>query len=251
VRTEGLSATAKEVQSRLSMQDVQPRHLGELSDNLREAIGNAVATGRGEALKETVESLYRSAVSVLNTRVDGVYIYGGTRSDTPPVSATTLDGLLALPAVADVFQNSALAQSQSVEEGVSMETGHLASDLATDLFQMMRDFAAFDSGVNGPFGSTLTAGQTAFLEGQLQAVPDVSRALNDVAAINGVRYAQIEDIIARHEDTATELTKFIGDLEDVDLAEAITRLNQDQAAQQAAARMIAQLQDSSLLQYLR
>jgi flagellar hook-associated protein 3 FlgL len=166
------------------------------------------------------------------------------------VSATTLDGLLALPAVADVFQNSGLTQSQSVEEGVSLETGQLASDLATDLFQMLRDLAAFDAGVNGPFTSTLTGAQTTFLEGQLQALPAVSRGLNDAAAINGARYAQIEDIVARHEDTGIELKKFIGDLEDVDLAEAITRLNQDQAAQQAAARMISQLQDNSLLRYL-
>jgi flagellar hook-associated protein 3 FlgL len=250
VRTDALSTTAKEVQSRLSMQDVQLQHLAELSDSLREAVGNAVATGRAEALKETAESVYKTAASILNTQVDGVYIYGGTRSDVPPVSETTLSGLLALPAVGDVFQNSGLTQTQSVEEGVSLETGQLASDLATDLFQMLRDLAAFDAGVNGPFTSTLTGAQTTFLEGQLQALPAVSRGLNDAAAINGARYAQIEDVVARHEDTGIELKKFIGDLEDVDLAEAITRLNQDQAAQQAAARMISQLQDNSLLRYL-
>jgi flagellar hook-associated protein 3 FlgL len=116
---------------------------------------------------------------------------------------------------------------------------------------MLRDIAAMDSGVNGPFGSTLNAAQTTFLEGQMAQVQTVSRELSTYAAVNGTRYNQVEDVIARHEDTSTEIKKFIGDIEDTDLAAAITKLNQDQAAQQAAARIIANLQENSLLNYLR
>lgn len=250
-RTETLLDSAKEVQSKLGTQDVQLQHLAELSDQLREAIQNAIATGRGETLMESARGIYKTAATILNSQLDGVYIYAGTRTDTAPVSAKTLDELLAAPAVSDVFTNTAIQQTQSVEEGVTMETGLLASDLGTDLFQMLRDLAGMNAGVDGPFASTLNQAQKTFLEGQMAQIPSVSRELNTYAAVNGTRYKQVEDIVARHEDTAIELKKFIGDIEDVDLAAAITRLNQDQAAQQAAARIIANLQDNSLLNYLR
>jgi flagellar hook-associated protein 3 FlgL len=249
-RTDTLMASAKEVQSKLGTQDVQLQHLGDLSDQLREAIGNAVATGRGESLMETARGIYKTAASILNSQVDGVYIYGGTRTNVAPVNAATLDDLAAAASVADVFENTDVQQTQTVEEGVTMETGLLAEDLGTGLFQMLRDIAAMDSGVDGPFGSTLNAAQTALLQSQMTQIPSVSRDLATFAAVNGARYNQVEDIVARHDDTSVELKKFIGDIEDVDLAAAITRLNQDQAAQQAAARIIANLQDNSLLNYL-
>jgi flagellar hook-associated protein 3 FlgL len=250
-RTDTLMASAKEVETKLGMQDVQLQHLTDLSDQLREAISNAVATGRGEALMESARGIYKTAASILNSQVDGVYIYGGTRTNVAPVNAETLDELAAAPALSGVFENTQIQQTQTVEEGVTMETGLLASDLGTGLFQMLRDIAAMDSGVNGPFGSTLNAAQTTFLEGQMAQVQTVSRELSTYAAVNGTRYNQVEDVIARHEDTSTEIKKFIGDIEDTDLAAAITKLNQDQAAQQAAARIIANLQENSLLNYLR
>jgi flagellar hook-associated protein 3 FlgL len=250
-RAEALAAAAGEVEARLSLQDSQLQQLGSLADDLREALGNALATGHGDGLMETARGVYQAAASILNTKIDGVYIYGGTRSDVAPVNATTLDALLAAPAVADVFENSPLAQVQTVEDGVTLETGQLASDLATDLFQMLRDLAAFDAGGSGPFASQLTAAQTSFLTGQAAQIPDVARAVNAQAAENGVRYGQIKDALERHEETQIQLKKFIGDIEDTDMAEAITRLNQEQAQQQAAARMIAQLQDVTLLNFLR
>jgi flagellar hook-associated protein 3 FlgL len=44
--------------------------------------------------------------------------------------------------------------------------------------------------------------------------------------------------------------KFIGDIEDVDLAEAVARLNRDQVAAEASGRMIAQISETNLLKYL-
>ena len=48
---------------------------------------------------------------------------------------------------------------------------------------------------------------------------------------------------------AAYFAKFIGDIEDTDLAEAVARLNQDQAAAEAAGRMIAEINQLSLLNF--
>jgi flagellin-like hook-associated protein FlgL len=128
--------------------------------------------------------------------------------------------------------------------------GMPASSIATDLFQMFKDIAAFDAGVNGPFGTSLNAAQTAFLTTQNQTLPNVHNGLTVLAAINGTRHEQVSATVERHESMSAYFAKFIGDIEDVDLSEAIARLNQDQVAAEAAGRMIAQVNQLNLLNFL-
>jgi flagellar hook-associated protein 3 FlgL len=186
----------------------------------------------------------------LNTRVDGKYIYGGSRTDQPPVNATDLAALVAAPTIADIYDNTDLKQTQRIDENETLETGLTASDIGTDLMQMFKDIAAFDVGVNGPFTMDLTATQATFLTTQHVALPDIQKDINTIAAINGTRHEQATTALERHESLTAYFTKFIGDIEDVDLAEAIARLNQDQVAAEAAGRMIAQVNQLSLLNFL-
>jgi flagellar hook-associated protein 3 FlgL len=247
---EGYTAATKEVLNRLNLQDLHLQQLSDLSARLRDAVGDALSTGHAPALMQDVKNLYAEAVTLLNTRLDGKYIYGGSRTDQPPVNATDLAALVAAPTVADIFDNTDLKQTQRIDESEILETGMTASDIATDLMQMFKDIATFDVGVNGPFGMNLSAAQTTFLTTQHVALPDVQTGINTLAAINGTRHEQATVALDRHEGLAAYFTKFIGDIEDVDLAEAVTRLNQDQVAAQAAGRMIAQLNQFSLLDYL-
>lgn len=247
---EGYTAATKEVLNRLNLQDLHLQQLSDLSARLRDAVGDALSTGHAPALMQDVKNLYAEAVTLLNTRLDGKYIYGGSRTEQPPVNATDLAALVAAPTIADIFDNTNLKQTQRLDENEILETGMTASDIATDLMQMFKDIATFDVGVNGPFGMNMTAAQTAFLTTQHIALPDVQTGINTLAAINGTRHEQATTALDRHEGLAAYFTKFIGDIEDVDLAEAVTRLNQDQVAAQAAGRMIAQLNQTSLLDYL-
>ncbi len=247
---EAFTATTKEVLNKLNLQDLHLQQLSDISARLRSAIGEALAAGRAPALMEDVKNLYNEAVSLLNSRVDGKYIYGGSRTDQPPVNATDLAALVAAPTVADIFDNTDLKQTQRIDESETLETGLTASDIATDLMQTFKDIATFDAGVNGPFGMDTTAAQTTFLTAQHVALPDVQEGINTIAAINGTRHEQATIALDRHESMTAYFTKFIGDIEDVDLAEAIARLNQDQVAAEAAGRMIAQVNQLSLLNFL-
>ena len=188
---------------------------------------------------------------MLNSKVDGKYIYGGSSTDQPPVNAPALSDLLAAPTVASVFDNSALKLTQRIDENETIETGMTASDIGTNLFQMFKDIAAFDAGAGGPLGTDLTPAQSAFMSTEHAAVPAIQGGINDLAAINGARHAQATNALDRHESLSIYFTKFIGDIEDVDVASAITRLNQDQAAAEAAGRMISQLNQMSLLNFLQ
>lgn len=244
------AATTKEVLNKLNLQDLHLQQLSDLSARLRTAIGEALAAGRAPALMEEVKNLYNEAVSILNSRVDGKYIYGGSRSDRPPVNATDLAALTAAPTIADIFDNTDLKQTQRIDDNETLETGLTASGIATGLMQMFKDIAAFDAGGGGPILMDLTDAQKTFLTAQHVALPDVQKDINTIAAINGTRHAQATVALERHDSLAAYFTKFIGDIEDVDLAEAIARLNQDQVAAEAAGRMIAQVNQLSLLNFL-
>ncbi|MEQ1863182.1 MAG: flagellin [Micropepsaceae bacterium] len=248
---EAFSQSTTEVLTRLNIQDLHLQQLSDLSARLRGAIGDAISTGHAPAFMDEIKNLFEEATGILNAKVDGKYIYGGSRTDQPPVNVTTLAALVAAPTTADVFDNSTLKQTQRLDENETMETGILASDVGTDLMQLFKDIATFDAGAGGPLGMNLTAAQSAFLSTEHAAVPAAQQAINVIAGMNGSRHEQATNVRDRHESMAAYFAKFIGDIENVDLAEALTRLNQDQAAAEAAGRMIAQINQMSLLNFIR
>ena len=243
------TASTKDVVNRLDLYDSQLQGLSDLTQQLRSALGDALANGSGTGFMEKVQALYDEAVNTLNTQVDGKYIYGGSRSDVPPVNAKTLDDLVAAPTVADVFDNTTLKQTDRIDDNETVQTGLDASELATNLFQMFKDIGTFAAS-NGPIGAKLDQTQTAFLSSQNTAVPAVQTGIDVFAAQNSARYKQASDALDRHETMAAYFTKFVSDIEDADLPTAIAKLNADQVAAQAAGKMIANLNQISLLNYL-
>lgn len=247
---ENYKAATAGVMSRIDVQDLHLRELSDISARLRAAIGDALSTGHAPALMHEVKGIFDEAVAILNTRIDGKYIYGGSKTDQPPVNVTDLAGLLAAPVVADIFDNTNLKQTQRIDDNETIEVGMTASDIGTGLMQTIKDIAAFNAGAGGPIALDLTPTQTTFLSAQHTSIPGVQDGINALAAVNGIKHAQAKATGERHESMAAYFTKFIGDIEDVDLAEAVARLNQDQVAAQAAGRMIAQLDQVSLLNFL-
>jgi flagellar hook-associated protein 3 FlgL len=244
-----LSAT-KEVRARLDIQDVHLQQLSDITSRLRAAVGNAMSAGRAGALMDEVRSLYSEAVGVLNYQMNGTYLYGGTRNDAAPVAAPDLASLAAAPNVAGVFRNTAQEMAFTIDESEVLTVGMTASTVATDLLQMFKDFADFNAGGSGPLSGALTPAHMGFLSSANVQLPGVQTGITELAALNGSRHEQVERTADRLEGMAAYFAKFIGDIEDVDLAEAVARLNQDQVAAEAAGRMIAQISETNLLKFL-
>src|SRR5258708_30650118 len=115
---------------------------------------------------------------------------------------------------------------------------------------MFKDVAGLDAGVSGPLDSNLNQAQMTFLGGENAAVPAIQSGIDAVAADNGIRANQATAVLDQHQAMATYFTKFISAIEDADLPTAISRLNQDQLAAQAARRMIAQINQISLMNFM-
>ncbi|MEM1103282.1 MAG: flagellin [Pseudomonadota bacterium] len=239
-----------QVTQKLEIQNLQLEAIAQQAVDLRQAASEAVANNSGVALMEQLEGFTRAAINALNTEVNGVRIFAGSRTDTPPVNISTLDDLEAAGAVADVFDNDDLRPATRLGDNEVIEYGFLAEEIGTELFESLKRIADYNAGPNGPFSAELTGAQATFLQGELNALSDLTDNVNVAVARNGVHFNSVEqavDIATKQRDL---MTLVVADIEDVDLAEAATRLNQDQVAMEATARVLADATNLSLLNFI-
>ena len=251
-RAEGYKAATQSALSQADLQDTQLSTLSDLANQLRQAVTTAAANNDGSQLMSQVQSIFDQVVQVLNAKdSNGNYLFGGDKNSTPPITVTTLSDLAAAPDAASVFANGKIASAINVADGQTVTVGVLASDAGEQLMQSIKDIADFNGGANGPFNSTLTAAQTSFLSSSIQSTTASSQTVNHVLGENGTTYNRLKDAIT-HQDTLSTLYKgFTSDIEDVDMTQAITNMNQSQTALQAALQVTAQLNQISLLNYLK
>ncbi len=249
-RTLQYQKSNKEIASRLDLQDLTLGQLSDSAQSLRQASLDAVSSGSGSGLMETADGIFQQAISLLNTTIDGKYIFGGTRADQPPVTVTSLAALAALPSVSQAFANSTQILSAETAPGQTMSYSFLADTIGTDLMTSLQRIAQFNVGPNGPFGGQLTTAQQQFLESEIPNLKAAADNLTSVVASNGQLQRQLEDTATMQDTTLTRVKSVISDIEDVDLASAVTRLNLDQTATEASAKILSMLGQTSLLDFL-
>jgi len=259
-RTQSYLGSNDLVTNRVQAYDTSLQELGNIASQRQQGVANAVATGSGTALAAKVQDLYSQAVDVLNQQVDGRYIFAGSRTDTPPVTATTAAQLVAAPTVASVFANDQNPATAQLDGNRTITYGQLASNVATGLFTEFQRVLQFDAGTlpsgagasapAGAFNAPLPANQKGFLTGELAALDTTSRSVQDSVAANGVVAQTLAGIQAQQNSILNHATAVIGDLQDADTATAITKLNEDQTALQASYQVLSQLSKLSLLNYL-
>lgn len=251
-RTTGYQSATQLALNQANMQDSQLTQLSDLSGKLRQLLTSAVGNNDGTTLMNQAEGIYDQVVQILNAQdANGNYIYGGNNSNTPPVTATNLSQLAGLAQVSDAFANGTKGASVRVADGKTVQVGMLASDIATNLMQTFKDLADFNNGPNGNFGPGLTNAQSAFLTGELPVAISAAQSVNNSAAANGTVYNELQDAQNQQQSMSTLYQGFVSNLQDVDMASAITKLNQNQTALQAAMQVTSQIGQISLLNYLK
>jgi len=236
------------VASRLSSQDLAMNHLADAADGARQAIAEALAAGRAEALMLDLGGRFQQALDGLNAKHEGRFLFGGGRTDTRPVSGDTLEDLTAVGSVAALFNNDELKASSRLDDFTVVETGFLADELGAEMFQIFRDVQAFHEAT--PIDGQLTDAQRTFLEGIVGRFQTAHGNVINAAARNGSLQNRVDIHVESQKDQAGALEELISGRTDVDMAEAITNLQQAQMSVQASAQVIAQLRGVSLLDLL-
>jgi flagellar hook-associated protein 3 FlgL len=249
VKVAGFLEQTSQIGGRLDMQEVAMTRMADSVTGARTAIADSLASDDAGTLMQALGGFFADAVGALNTRHDGRYLFAGGQSDTPPVNSTGLASLASPAVVGAQFDNDNMIVSNRLDENTVMDTGFLASNLGTPAFGAFKAVQDYVT-TSGAFSTPLTAAQKTFLTTQLTAFDTASQGLTDATASNGLMQTRLasarEDLTGR--DTALDV--MVGDVTNVDKAEAITRLEQAQLSVQAAAQVFQTLQGSSLLAIL-
>jgi len=248
-KIDGLIDQTKLVANRLDMQDTG---IGQVADGIqtgRAAIENAMAAG-GATLMQQLEAAFGNVTQGLNTKSNGRYVFAGALTDTAPTTASTLADLTAAPTTADLFKNDTYIATNRIDQQTTVQTGVLGDALGTKAFDAFKQVQAYVE-ANGAFSSPLTSAQHDFLKGMVATFKDAHTDALNTQGKNGLVQKRFETAGVELKDQADTLTGMVGGIVDVDMAEAVTRLEAAQLAVQAAAQVFASLQSSSLLNVLK
>jgi flagellar hook-associated protein 3 FlgL len=250
-RTNSYQAATQLALNQTNLQDTQLSQLSSLASQLQQDITTAVANNTGSTLMSSASSIYDQVTQILNSQdSNGNYIYGGDQNNTPPVTTTSLNDLASLSSVSQAFTSGTVKGSVQVGDGQTVQVGLLASNVGTGILQTLSDIANFNTGSSGNFASTLTGAQSTFLSNEIPVAQSAGETVTNAAAQNGDTYQQLQGALTQQQAMNTLYTGFVSNIQNVNMASAISSLNLDQTALQAATEVTAQLGQISLLNYL-
>jgi flagellar hook-associated protein 3 FlgL len=239
--------------TQVDLQDTQLTSLSSLAQQLNTAISSAVANNDGTTLMSQAQNIFDQASAILNSKdANGDYIYSGGKTDTAPVTVSSLSDLAALPSVSSAFANGNLKKSVQVADGVNVPYGVTASDVGSGLMQALQSLAQFDAGATGNLdnASSLSSTQNTYLTGAIASTTTVTNNLNAATATNGYVSNRLTDAGTQQTSMNTLYKGFISNIQDTNMADAATQLSLNQTQLQAALQVTAGLNQLSLLNFL-
>ena len=247
-RTESYIGAATHVKRNLDVNNLQLENVIGKAEAIRQSMLESLAQDKTFVLMDTIEEGFSSMIASLNTDIGGVHIFSGGRTDVDPIVGDDLSDLVAAASAADLFQNDNRKAVAKIGKNTNMEYSLLADEVAEDIFAAIKNIADFDAVT--PISGDLTPAQNAFIESQLAVFDAAIEDLRIVSSNNGMRFGRADELLIEHQENETFMLNFISDIEDVNLAEAITRVNNDQNALEISYRVTSELSRLSLLNFI-
>ncbi len=248
-KTDSSISVLEDVGRQLDSQNLFMTKLGDSANEAKQAIINAVALGSGVTVLKELQIQFSNVVDALNAQHEGKYLFSGSKFDTKAVNVTNLSDLGPVT-VASVFQNDDLPLTSQFDGGSTITTGFLASDLGTQIMTAFKNIQDYVD-LNGDFSSPLTTAQSTFLTSQIDVFETARSGITYQTAANGAINANVQTNLKTQNDRRDFYDGVIGQISDVNEAEAISKVQRAQYAVQASAEVFNALKASSLLNFLR
>lgn len=248
-RVDTLVEQLKSLTVKMNFQQTAVSQVSDVAAGLKNSLTNALASGNGDSVMSDLQSFFSQAAQALNTQYGGDYVFSGGQTQTKPFTATSPEDLTTATA-ASFFQNGPLAPTSQIDDKTSVKTGFLASDLGQQLMQSFKDIQTFQDGPSGNFGGALTDAQQTFLTSAITQLNTVVNATIQTTASGGDMQARVAAAATTQADRQTTLTSSLGDMTDINEADAAAALTQAQTAVQASAQVFMTLKGMSLLNFL-
>ena len=231
-------------ESRLRREEDVLGGAGDILQRVRElavrAVNDSLSAGDRQAIAEEVKQHLEGLLALGNaTDTNGEYIFGGYRTDVEPFSDSG-GGNYSYQG----DQGQRRLQIGSARHVVSNDPGDAVfmgiddgSGGTTNAFAVLHDFVT-DLENNNPSGSTLTA-----LDNAMDKIQEVRTRL-------GGRLNAIDTQRGINDSFSLVMEQNRSDLEDLDYAEAVSRLQQQQLILQASQQSFMKVEGLSLFNYL-
>ncbi|MES9860719.1 MAG: flagellar hook-associated protein FlgL [Candidatus Thiodiazotropha sp. LLP2] len=243
-KVEQYQSNADRARARLDLQEAALAGVDDILPRVRELAlqgqSDTYNLAARQAIAQELRQLNDELMALANTRdSDGEYIFAGYSADSIPFS-NPADGVFAYSGDMGTrsLQISATRQIQDRENGYDVFMNVTTSTgTQRNLFETVHGIIAGleADAPNGVFVEDLTAAQEQIVS---------------VRARGGARLNSIEDQGRVNEDFIFTMQGSLSEIEDIDLAEAISRFEQDLLALQAAQQSFNKVQGLSLFNYL-
>lgn len=180
-----------------------------------------------------IQTIQERLVSLANSQgPNGQYIFGGQKNDKAPFAAS--NGALTFSGDA----NDVVAQ---VGPSSTMSSNTQISDLMVKVYGQLETFK-----------NDLTSGNTSLISSQdIANTKAASDALIQLRGDVGAKLSTLSDLSSQNSKRKLDVTSSLSDNEDVDIAEAVTKLQAAQTAYQAALSVASVGFKTSLMDYIK
>lgn len=243
-KQEAHSQTATRLGTTLTLYETSITAIENGSMDLGTRLATAVGTGESAGLGEAISAAFDQFRAMLNTTEGGLPLFGGGIA-TSPVTATSIDALVGTTP-ADHFEDGDAIARARVGDGLDLNYGITASEIGLGMTDIYRQLVEA-----GPFGDRLTDAQKTALTSIKIQLDDAVAGIRTVNAENGRRLAQTDTLIDRADERALVLKDIISRNEDADLAQVAMDLAMHKTTLEASYSVFTQLNELSLLNYMR
>jgi flagellar hook-associated protein 3 FlgL len=243
-KQEAHAQTATRLGTTLSLYETSITAIENGSMDLGNRLSLAVGTGEAAGLSEAISAAFDQFRSMLNTSEGGLPLFGGGIS-TDPYTPSKIEDLVGAAASAHFQDGEAIARAR-VGDGLDLNYGITASELGLEMTKVYRSLVEA-----GPFGENLTDAQKTTLTNIKIQLDDAVSGIRRLNAENGRRLAQTDTLVDRANERTLVLKDVISRNEDADLAQVAMDLAMHKTTLEASYSVFTQLNELSLLSYLR
>ena len=240
----------KLAQQRLQAMETSVSEITKVAQDLRTDLVAALnVSGKDQgAVASRAGGKLTQVANLLNTEVDGRYLFGGSVIDHRPVD-------LADPSFTMPPQTYPSVADTSYYQGNSAILSAQADDSVQIAYGVTADESAFEKVIRAlNLAGTASSGNDLDEARGNEALSLVDQALRDLAVVVGrVGAAQnnFDTTNNKHSDYIVYLNQSISDIQATDVPTAMTQLSQDTTTLQASYAVLARITNLSLADYLK
>lgn len=235
---------ARNITSGTTMLSMSDSAMSSMSDALTRTQQIAVQMASGTSSNSTegavqeLQQLKSQMISLGNTQMNGKYIFGGFKNDTPPFDPS------------GAFSGTADTTNVQVDSGTSVAVSYSGSALisggippgssGTDIMQMYDGLIA-----------AVKSGDSTQVHDLLGSVSSASSQVLTGRAIVGASMNRLTDASTAGSAKTLAITSAVSSMQDVDYLQVVSDLTKQQTAYQTAIAASAKVSQISLLDYLK